>query len=94
MVSVCPEPSDHSPTVTFVTFDLPNQAVSTFVLGIIAGIQLAAVFQSLLTGLELHLALPANIAGAIMATARRVSNLFAILFILSKLIVNRYKPLL
>jgi hypothetical protein len=86
MVSVCPEPSDHSPTVKFVTFDLPNQAVSTFVLGIVAGVQLATVFQSLLAGFELHLALSANVAGAMIATARIVSNLFAVVFILSSIL--------
>ena len=89
MVSVCPEPSDHSPTVKLVRFEVPSVAVSIFVLGTVAGIQLAAVFQSLLTGFELHLALPANVAGAMIATARIVSNLFAVVFILSKLIVNR-----
>src|ERR1044071_829938 len=43
-----------------VILELANVAVSPGPFGTVSGIQLAAVFQSPLTGLALHVALPAN----------------------------------
>src|SRR5262249_18047961 len=44
---------------TSVVFEAPNVAVSEGPFGTVAGVQLAAVFQSLLPGLRIQLALPA-----------------------------------
>jgi hypothetical protein len=49
---------------TLVTFEEPNVAVSEGSLGIVIGVQLAAVFQSPEVGLRSHVALPALTAVA------------------------------
>ncbi len=43
-----------------VVFETSKVAMSALALGTVAGVQLAGVFQSLLVGLELQVALPAN----------------------------------
>ena len=44
----------------FVTFDMPNAAVSVVAFGTVCGLQFAAVFQSPLVGFVAHVALPAR----------------------------------
>ena len=48
--------------------DVANVAVSVGELGIVAGVQLAAVFQSPLVGADFHVALPAKL---MLAAANR-----------------------
>ena len=47
---------------TLLTFETPKVAPSCGPFGIVAGVQLVAVFQSLLVGFRFHVALPARVA--------------------------------
>src|SRR2546423_11766460 len=70
--------------MTSVTFDVPNVATSDVPFGTVLGIQLAALFQSLLEGLLLHVALPATDCRCATrdssAAALRTVNLFMQMF--------------
>jgi hypothetical protein len=59
---------------TAVMLDTPKVAVSDDPLGTVGGVQLAAVFQSLFTGLRFQVALPPN---ALPAAASRSINMAA-----------------
>src|SRR5437016_5433000 len=45
---------------TLVVFEVPKVAISLMELGTVVGVQLVAVFQSLVAGLEFQVALPAS----------------------------------
>ena len=55
-------------TKTSVTFETSKVAVSCAPFGTVAGVQLAAVFQSLLVGLRFHVALPARLIPTLKVT--------------------------
>src|SRR5262245_52391302 len=58
---------------TFVPFETPKVAISVKPLGTVAGVQLLALFQSVLMGLDFHVALPA-LKWPVKARQRRMTN--------------------
>ena len=60
--------------VTLVVSEAPNVAASDDPLGTVSGVQLAAVFQSLLIGLAFQVALPARVEWLIKIKARSGRN--------------------
>ena len=55
-------------TKTSATFEISRVAISCAPFGTVAGVQLPAVFQSLLVGLRVHVALPARLVPALKVT--------------------------
>src|SRR5438552_8005465 len=77
-----PAPPGASPHTRFVVLETANVAMSVSLLGIVGGIQFSAVFQSLLVGFGLHVALPAWSACvlAIRASTARILFISAWMF--------------
>ena len=62
-------------TETAGLFETANVAMSAGPFGTVSGVQLAAVFQSRLVGLDFHVALPAN---AVLRAASKSINMAAV----------------
>src|SRR6266446_9895817 len=76
-----PAPPGASPHTTFVVLEPAKVATSVSLLGMVGGVQFSAVFQSLLVGLTLHVALPARSIGTMIIKARPTSSLLIRAFI-------------
>ena len=86
------EPGAYLVTVIVVVLDTPNVAVSDSPLGTLAGVQFAAVCQTLLAGLRFHVELPAYASWSAILTAMITANRLIPECILASTIAESWHP--